>query len=206
MSDDFWQQFGVQKKALKKQVGLYEIENLNKPNIITIAINPKEYFEKYIDKSINKKHKGVKKGLPGMDFEAYSARILPKEEFNADQKIIQKRFQIKSNAMQMIAVNKVRFASLNEKRFYIMDGILSLPFGHFLLKKARDLKEKYRLTINKDIEDQVYNFIWAEAEALHKCKRLGVLYQIFKQPPIYYLLNSTSIVKGSTFKSTKEQI
>ena len=52
MSDDFWQQFGVPNKALKKQVGFNEIENLNKPNIITIAINPKEYFENYINKSI----------------------------------------------------------------------------------------------------------------------------------------------------------
>ena len=136
----------------------------------------------------------------------YSARILPKEEFKADQKIIQKRFQIKSNALQMIAVNKVRFASLNDKRFYFMDRILSLPFGHFLLKKARELKVKYRLTINKDIEDQAYHFTWAEAEALYKCERLGALYQVFKQPPIYYLLNSTSIVKGSTSKSTKEHI
>ena len=87
-----------------------------------------------------------------------------------------------------------------------MDGILSSPFGHFLLKKAREMKEKYSLTINKDIENQAYNFMWVEAEALHKCERLGVLYQIFKQPPIYYLLNSTSIVEGLTFKSTKEQI
>ena len=69
--------------------------------------------------------------------------------------------------MEMVAVNKV---------------IWSLPFGHFLLKKARELKEKYRLTINKNIEDQAYNFMWAEAEALHKCERLDVLYQIFKQP------------------------
>ena len=38
VSDYFWQQSGVQNKALKKQVGLYEIENLNKSNIITIAI------------------------------------------------------------------------------------------------------------------------------------------------------------------------
>ena len=141
-----------------------------------------------------------------MDFEAYSARILPKEEFKGNQKIIQKRFQIKSNAMQMLAVNKIRFASLNDKRFCFMDGILSSPFGHFLLKKAREMKEKYSLTINKVIENQAYNFMWAEAEALHKFERLGVLYQIFKQPPIYYLLNSTSIVEGSTFKSAKEQI
>ena len=45
-------------KVKKKQVGLYEVENINKANILTIAINPKKYFEKYKDFSTNKKHKG----------------------------------------------------------------------------------------------------------------------------------------------------
>ena len=61
LSDDFWERFGVQTKSLKKQVGLYEIENINNANVLTIAKNPKEYFEKYKDFSDNKKHKGVKK-------------------------------------------------------------------------------------------------------------------------------------------------
>ena len=55
LSDDFWEKFNVQNKSLKKQVGLYELENINNTNILTIAINPKEYFEKYKDLSINKK-------------------------------------------------------------------------------------------------------------------------------------------------------
>ena len=54
LSDDFWEQFNVQNKSLKKQVGLYEVENINNTNILTIAINPKEYFEKDKDFSINK--------------------------------------------------------------------------------------------------------------------------------------------------------
>ena len=45
----------------KEIVGLFEIENIDNPNLVTIAINPKEYFEKYKDYSINKNHKGVKK-------------------------------------------------------------------------------------------------------------------------------------------------
>ena len=61
LSHDFWDRFGVQNKSLKKQVGLYEIENINNANVLTIAINPKEYFEKYKDFSVNKKHKGMKK-------------------------------------------------------------------------------------------------------------------------------------------------
>ena len=55
LSDDFWDQFGVQNKKSKKQVGLFEIENINKANIITIALNPKEYYGKREDHSDNKK-------------------------------------------------------------------------------------------------------------------------------------------------------
>lgn len=40
LAGDFWVQFRVQNKALKKQVGLYEIESIDNPNI-TISINPK---------------------------------------------------------------------------------------------------------------------------------------------------------------------
>ena len=44
LSDDFWEQFNVQNKSLKKQVGLYEVENISNTNILAITINPKEYF------------------------------------------------------------------------------------------------------------------------------------------------------------------
>ena len=43
VSDDFWKKFNVQDKSKKKQVGLYEIQNINNPNLVTIAINPKQY-------------------------------------------------------------------------------------------------------------------------------------------------------------------
>ena len=61
LSDGFWEQFNVQNKSLKKKVSLYEVQNSNNTNTLTIAINPKEYFEKYKDFSINKKHKALKK-------------------------------------------------------------------------------------------------------------------------------------------------
>ena len=95
LSDDFLNQFDVQNKALKKQVGLYGVESIDNPDILTISVNPKEYFEKYRDKRINKKHKGLKKDTPGMDFEAYSSRLLSLYEFchdNIPEKIRQKRF------------------------------------------------------------------------------------------------------------------
>ena len=97
LSDDFWEQFNVQNKANKKQVGLYEIESIDNTNVITISVNTKEYFEKYRDKTVNKKHKGLKKDTPGMNFETYSQRICSLHEFCSNQKpkkIKQKSFQI----------------------------------------------------------------------------------------------------------------
>ena len=49
LSDSFWDQFGVWNEKLKKKVGLFEIENINKSNIVTIALNPKEYYETFDD-------------------------------------------------------------------------------------------------------------------------------------------------------------
>ena len=107
LSDDFWEQFNVPNKRLKKQVGLYEVEKINNANILTIAINPKKYFEKFKDFSINKKHKGLKKITPGLDFEAYSERIATLHEYcfeSKTKKVEQKRFQIINDSVQMRSV------------------------------------------------------------------------------------------------------
>ena len=46
LSNDFWSEFNVQNKEIKKQLRLYKIESIDNANIITIAGNPHEYFEK----------------------------------------------------------------------------------------------------------------------------------------------------------------
>ena len=82
LSDNFWEQFGVQnKKFKKKQVGFYEVKNIESTNILTITIDSKEYFEESKDFSINKKHKGLRKITPGMDFEACVERIATLHEY-----------------------------------------------------------------------------------------------------------------------------
>ena len=57
LSDKFWEQFRVCDPTLIKQVGVYEIESIDNANIATVVVNPKKYFEKYKDKSINKNTK-----------------------------------------------------------------------------------------------------------------------------------------------------
>ena len=76
LSNEFLSQFNVRDTSTEKQVGLYEIESIDNPNIVTIAVNPKEYFEKYRDESFNKKHKGLKKDTPGMHCEVYAIRVM----------------------------------------------------------------------------------------------------------------------------------
>ena len=64
----------IRDENVRKQMGLFETENIDNPNICTIAVNPKEYFEKFKNRSINKKHKGVRRDSPGMNFESYGER------------------------------------------------------------------------------------------------------------------------------------
>ena len=54
--------------------------------------------------------------------------------------------------MQMKSVKKTQLAGLNDKRFYFHDGIVSLPFGHFLLNKVKEEKEKHRVDLHIKIQ------------------------------------------------------
>ena len=114
-SHDFYANFLCQNKKLKKQVGLYEVESSDNANIITSAVNPKEYFEIF-------------------------------------------RFQIKNTMMQLTAVRRKQFAGLNDKRFYLSNGITSLPYGHFLLSEIRDEKKQYK-HIHRKIMQIKYNLL-----------------------------------------------
>ena len=79
LSSEFFTQFGKQNPAVRKQVGLYEFEKID--IICAICVNPKEYLEMYgILFEANKKHKGVKRGTKGMDFDKYASRILTPED------------------------------------------------------------------------------------------------------------------------------
>ena len=96
-----------------------------------------------------------------MDFEACSQRLSSLHEFCDNQqlkKIKQKRFQIVNCAMQMVLISKTLFAGLNDKRFYFHEGIVSLPFGHFLFEDTRKQKGKFRSEIEHEIHKQKYNF------------------------------------------------
>ena len=199
LSDDFWKQFGISDENTKKVMGLYEINNIDNPNICTIAINPKEYFEKFKNRKINKKHKGVRRGTPRMNFESYAEKISSIRQIDIarnDKKLVQERLQVKNTNMTMRSINKMKFASINDKRYYGFDGIVSLPFGHQLLNEVREYK-KFLAKIHTVIEKEKDKILKLEIETFSKNERLRVLRSIYSQPITYCKLMKKTHLKSN---------
>ena len=143
----FWEKYGVRNEHLKKKLGYFSIENIDDPCVVTVAVNPKEYFEEFESQSVNKKRKGLGKGASGMEFEDYAKRInliRETETFGQlpEEKEKQNRFTIENNQMVLEEIKKSKFAQINDERYYFSDGIVSLPFSHPFLKEIVDFKRE----------------------------------------------------------------
>ena len=96
---------------------------------------------------INKKHKGIKKGSSGMNYENYAERIKPLYDFDtykkskADSKNLV-RISVKKGEVTTYTKKKNKFSQLNDKRFYFPSGIISLPFRHKYLEEIDDYKNE----------------------------------------------------------------
>ena len=122
-SDRFWELFNVCIPENQKVLSLYEVECINDPCLVTLAVNPKEYYEYFKSENINKKHKGDKKGSSGMEYENYAERIKPLYEFDSfkkSKKDMKKvvRISVKKGEMTSHQIVKSKFSQLNDKRFY----------------------------------------------------------------------------------------
>ena len=125
LSHEYFEKFNCRNTDLKKRVGYFEVENIDKANIITIALNPKEYYERFVDTTDNKKHRGLHRSTSGMDFDSYFSRLSDLTKYyteflyrilNPVNRIEQKGIQIVNESMQMKTVSKVQFGQLNDKR------------------------------------------------------------------------------------------
>ena len=74
-SDKYWKLFGVHRPQNQKVLGIYEAKHIDDPCNVTLAVYSKEYLEYFKIDSINKKHKGIKKGLAGMVYGNYAETI-----------------------------------------------------------------------------------------------------------------------------------
>ena len=98
--------------------------------------------------------------------------------------------------MVMTSVNKVHFASLNNKRYYFSDGIVSLPFRHPSLSELKDYKKSLP-KIHTIIKEEKDKLLQLENKVDNNNERLRILRSIFSQPIKYYNLKSN---KQSTIK------
>ena len=155
---------------------------------MTLAVNPKKHFEYFTRESVNKKHKGIKKGSIGMEYKNYAERIKALLNFEtykkpkADVKDVV-RISVKKGEMTTDKIKKKKFSQLNDKRFYFLNAIVSLPFGHISLKKIDEYK--------KDKGRRIEKYFWIEKEKLLEFEkstlkispRINFLNNILEQVP-----------------------
>ena len=94
----------------------------------------------------------------------------------------------------MKSVRKTQFGGLNNKRYYLHDGIVSLPFEYFLLENVRKEKEEYCTKLHTEVKKEMYKFLELEGKAVHLCERLRILRSIFAQASMLYQLDHSVFV------------
>ena len=105
----------------------------------------------------------------------------------------------------MNSISKVPFGQLNDKRFYLCDGIVSLPQDHPLLENLRNKKLKYR-NIHSVIQNKKEKFLQEESEVIKEITRLDIIRQIYNKIPYLYELHSDTNCISLGWKPTKEYI
>ena len=192
-SHKFWDNFSARKLSRKTKLGYYEIESIDNPCYVTLAVSPKEYFEVFKNQRTNKKHKGIKKGSHGMEFENFAVKIKSLVNFDtfqrppAEYKEIS-RFTVFQGEMMKKTAQKTKFSQLNDKRFYFPNGIASLPYGHQNLKEIDDFKKEKWQKIEKYFWKEKEQLLNTEKRALKNTLKLYFYHQILmSQPKIFDL-------------------
>ena len=177
-TNKFWERFNIHKPDEQKVLGLYEVENIDDPCYVTLAVNPKEYFEYFKSELVNKKHKGIKKGSIGMEFKNYAERIEPIKEFDKFQKS-------KNNSKDVVRISLKKGEMLTHKikRFYFPNCVVSVPFGHFSLNEIDNFKKEKGRKIEKYFWTEKEKLLELEKSALKKYPRIVFLNNILDQVP-----------------------
>ena len=89
--------------------------------------------------------------------------------------------------MKMTSVKKVQLASLNNKRYYFLDGIIFLPYGHLLLSKICQIKKPYP-KIHKVNEQEKNNLLKLEDKVVAKHEGLRISRSIYARHTVIYIV------------------
>ena len=88
--------------------------------------------------------------------------------------------------MQKSIVTKSKFSQTNDKRFYNLNGITSLPIGHPYFKDLTAYKENKGENIEKYLIEEKENFKRLEIEAFRKNDRSNLYNQMLSQKFEYF--------------------
>ena len=147
---------------------------------------------------INKKHKEIKKGSSGMNYENYAERIKPLYDFDtykkskADSKNLV-RISVKKGEVTTYTKKKNKFSQLNDKRFYFPSGIISLPFGHKYLEEINNYKNEKGQRIKKYFLKEKTRLLELENNCLKKNERLYFWNNILLQEPKIVSIDTKTI-------------
>ena len=213
-SHEYWEQFNSRKENLHKCLGYFEIENIDNPCILTIACNPNEYFELFENNKVNKKHKGIRKGSSGLNYESCVSRLVSLTNFDTFGKPSSEykevsRLTVHQIEMQKKTSLKTKFPQFNDKRFYFSHGTTSLLLSHPYLKELVEYKKK--------MGQRTERYFWHEKETLlnienktqQQNKRLFLYHQILMNAADYFLLDQKENFIAKTpliFKETRDII
>ena len=205
------EKFDVRMPQNQNVLGLYEVENMNDSCLITLAVNPKEYIEYFKSENLKKKqkHKGIKKGSVGMDYENFVERIKPLYDFDTyvkpkrDTKPVV-RISAKKGELTTHKITKTKFSQLNEKNFYFPNVIISLPFGHSSLKEIDTFKRDKGQRIEWYFLKEKERMLELEKKALKQCPRLDSLNNILLQFVKVVSLNTNKFDEHTVFLHNKK--
>ena len=182
------------------------MESIDNPCHIVVAVNPKEYYEHFENFDCNKKQKGQKTGTAGMNFGNFAAGIADSNQidnFDApiNECIEQQRFTVIGGEMQKSTVMGTKLSQTNDKRYYYLNRITSLPVSHPYLNDLTTYKEKKGENIEKYFIQEKNNLKKLERDAFSKNSSLDIYNQILSQNFKYYDLKTNEKIKTSNLKT-----
>ena len=139
-----------------------------------------------------------------MEYENYDERVKPLFDFETYEKSKADTKQvvgisIKKGEMTTHKITKTTFSQVNDKRFYFPNAIVSLPFGHVVLKELDEFKKSKGQRIEKYFWKEKKKLLELENVALKKCKRLDFLNNILIQVPKIVSLTTTKFERNTNF-------
>ena len=101
--------------------------------------------------------------------------------------------------MQQTLISKTTFSQTNDKKFYNLNGVTSLPLGYPYLKQLTAYKESKSERIEKYFLEEKNNLKKLGTEAFSRNRRLSLYNQILAKKFEYYDLKDNTKLDSSEY-------